>query len=288
MPAEPSHERRATYVAGPFAALAHVFTVETPDVELHRYVDTAFAGLATTTPAEHSYAVAQRPSDEGPIYELRRDGIAVHRTYRPETTIGALSWNINRAAFQSRRDLVVIHAAVAARDGHAVLLPAAMEAGKTTLVAGLVQRGLDYLSDEMAAVEPGSLTVHPYAKPLSVDAGSWTVLPGLAPVVGESVQPYTQLQWQVGAQTIRPDAVAGPAQPRWIVAPRYQPGASTRLEAVRPAEMVLLLAQQAFALDSDVLRTLASLVRATSCHRLVSGDLAGACNAVLQLLDEAD
>jgi hypothetical protein len=286
VPVEPPEERRPTYLAGPFAALGHTFTVTTFDVELHRYLAAAFAGLATAARPEHRYDLSERPSAEGPIYELRRDGIAVHRTHRPETTIGALSWNINRAAFQSRRDLVLVHAAVASRDGQALLLPAVMEAGKTTLVAGLVRRGLGYLSDEMAAVEPGTLTVHPYAKPLSVDAGSWTVLPSLAPLVGETVAPYTQLQWQVGAQTIRPDALAGPATPRWIIAPRYEPGAPTRVERVRPAEMVLLLAQQAFALDADVLRTIAELVKATSCHRLVSGDLASACDAVLQLLDE--
>jgi hypothetical protein len=285
VPAEPLEQRRPTFLAGPFAALAHVFTVATGQGELHDYITAAFAGLATTDRPDHRYELSERPSAEGPIYELRRDGETVHRTHRAETVVGALCWNLNRAALASRPDLVAVHAAVAARGDQALLLPAAMESGKTTLVAGLVARGLQYLTDEMAAVDPATLLVHPYPKPLSIDRGSWPALRVLAPKVGPLVQPYAALQWQVGAQTAHADAIGGPMRPRWIVSPRYVRGGATRITPMSRGAMCVRLAEQAFRLDPEVLRTLARLARTCDCYEIQMGDLDAACDAVLALLD---
>jgi hypothetical protein len=273
------------YVAGPFAGLGHSFDVLTSDTALHDYIASAFAGLTTTGPVAHHYEIRQLPSTEGTIHELHRDGAPVHRTLLPETTVGALSWSVNQAAVRSRPDLVIVHAAVATWGGSALLLPAAMEAGKTTLVAGLVLRGLGYLSDELAAIDPATLLVQPYPKPLTLERGSWPVLPALAPDVAQSVRPYTERQWQVGVQTIRPNAVADPARARWIVAPRYERGAATRLEPMGRSEMLKTLTEQCFRLDAAGFRTLASVVGDSSCHRLVSGSLPRACEALLGLID---
>ena len=59
-----------------------------------------------------------------------------------------------------------------------------MESGKTTLTAGLVRAGFDYLSDEAVAFDWDTLDIVPYAKPLSID-GLVGAVPG--PRAGRSL-----------------------------------------------------------------------------------------------------
>ena len=62
---------------------------------------------------------------------------------------------------------VFVHAGVVGVGDRALVLPGKSFAGKTTLVAALVQAGTGYWSDEYAALDADGL-VHPYPKPLSI------------------------------------------------------------------------------------------------------------------------
>lgn len=64
-------------------------------------------------------------------------------------------------------ELTFAHAGVVAHNEKALILPGYSFAGKTTLVAALVQKGAVYYSDEFAVLDDRGL-VHPYAKPLSL------------------------------------------------------------------------------------------------------------------------
>lgn len=64
-------------------------------------------------------------------------------------------------------DHVFVHAGVVGVGERAIVLPGRSFAGKTTLVAALVQAGAEYWSDEYAVLDADGL-VHPYPKPLSV------------------------------------------------------------------------------------------------------------------------
>jgi hypothetical protein len=73
-----------------------------------------------------------------------------------------------------------------------------------------------------------------------------------------------------------------------VVAPRYERGAATAIEPLRAAEALSTLAQHAFHIERDGQRTLdvlARMVEASSCYRLVSGDVTEATNALLDLID---
>lgn len=63
---------------------------------------------------------------------------------------------------------LLIHAAVAERDGFGILLPAASGAGKSTLVAALVGEGWRFLSDEVAIVSFDEWQVWPHPRPISL------------------------------------------------------------------------------------------------------------------------
>lgn len=61
-----------------------------------------------------------------------------------------------------RSDLFVIHAAALERNGGVIMLVAESGTGKSTTAWALLHHGFAYLSDELAAIDPHTLKVHPY------------------------------------------------------------------------------------------------------------------------------
>jgi hypothetical protein len=61
-----------------------------------------------------------------------------------------------------RRELYFLHAASLSLAGQGLLIVAASGRGKSTTAWALLHHGFDYLSDELAPVDLGSLRVQPY------------------------------------------------------------------------------------------------------------------------------
>jgi len=59
----------------------------------------------------------------------------------------------------------LFHAAALAWQGRGLLLPGKISAGKTTLTAWLLSRGLDYLTDELVFIPQGTVAVRGLARP---------------------------------------------------------------------------------------------------------------------------
>lgn len=268
-----------------FRALDHDFAVETSDPALGQYLDTVFGSLAAPGSAAARYAIVEHEA----AVTLAFEDEVLTTTPDPTHAVALLLWHVNQQAVGTSTGLVRLHAAGAARGGRAVVLPAPMEYGKTTLVAGLVKAGLDYLSDEVVALDPATLSIRPYPKALSVDPGSWAVLSEFRPIVEPAAARFVPGQWQVPPGAIRPQAVASGAKPAIVVAPRYRPGEPTRLVPVGRAEMVVELVASTFAFDREPARNLPTLGRLASearCYRLSVADLDEACDLVLRALDD--
>ncbi len=210
---------------------------------------------------------------------------------RPATLLGRLVWAINRQVIDGTTDRLLLHAGAVEIDGVGVLLPADMEAGKTTLVTGLLDRGAGYLTDEAASVtaRDQDLIVEGYAKPLSIDPGSWEVLahhePGLEPDLAD----YFASQWQVSAARV--GRVVRQAPLGVVVFRRFEAGTPTRLERLGPAAAVQRAVTCTFVTDTDHLpvvrlRELAGMVERVPVYELVGGDLDAACDEVLGLVAE--
>lgn len=71
---------------------------------------------------------------------------------------------------QASPQFAFVHAGSVGWRGHAIIVPGAPMAGKTTLVIELVRAGALYLSDEYAVLDSGGL-VHPYARRLGIRNG---------------------------------------------------------------------------------------------------------------------
>ena len=183
----------------------------------------------------------------------------------PGPLVDLLVTQATMAFLAANRGSLLLHSgAVAADDGRSVLVCGRSGAGKTTLTAALARRGLAYLSDESVGVDPASLTVTPWRKPLTVKPGSQGVLAELAPDAPDQL--LTAPAWQV-----EPRALGGLPLPAaqlhttLIVLPSFDP-ALDRVDVapVTPARAALALGQNSSALAAVRPRPLAALAALVS------------------------
>ncbi len=162
-------------------------------------------------------------------------------------------------------DHVFVHAGVVGVGEHAIVLPGRSFAGKTTLVAALVQTGAEYWSDEYAVLDREGL-VHPYPKPLSVRIGDTRET---------EEQPVESLGGRAGDRPL-PIAV--------IAFTRYRPGAVWALRPCTAGEGAVKLLEHSVAARSRPEEVLAAVRRAASGAVVLEGDRGEADRAAAALL----
>jgi len=202
--------------------------------------------------------------------------------------VSTLAHGLTRSMIDEAEALRV-HAGGVARHGAAVVLPAAMESGKSTLTAGLVRAGFSYFTDEAVMLDWETLAVIPFPKPISLDPGSWPLFPELEP---DAPLPsgFKQDQWHIPPDAIRPGAVGASCPVRYVVFPKYTEGATTQLIPLRRAEATVEFAKNTFRFNEQPRRsldTLAAVVSEAECYRLDVGDLEGAVALVSELVEDA-
>ena len=284
-------DRAWAHVSGPFAALGHSFQIRTTDRELGGYLDSVFRDLSTgdgADPATTYTLVTDAPAPW--VFALFVNAEQRAESQDPLYVLRYLIWHVNRQAVERTADHVILHAGGVARDGVACVLAAASECGKTTLAAGLVRRGFDYITDEAVAISPSTLMVSPFPKPLSLDRGSWRVLPDLEPDLIPLLRRFPPEQWQVPATAIRRDALSGVVAPKVVITPCYKEGAETELSPLSRADMLIRLTELTFDFRTQLQRNLSVLravVAGSVCYQLTVGDLEEACSLVELALERA-
>jgi hypothetical protein len=226
------------------------------------------------------------------------DGQHLVRADSRAHAVAWLLWHISQAAIEASGEYLLIHAAAVEAPSGAVVLPAAPDAGKTTLTAALIRAGFDYLTDEVVAVSAESERVLPFPRPLTLEHGSLAALVDLDPAASSwaadpdvtaisSPEDGAAEWWHVPAAGIRPRPFGGPSSPKVVVFPRYQRGVPTRLEPIGDGEAVLELATNTFNLDRHGGQGLALLARVAdrcSCFRLAVSELDEACRLLLAVV----
>lgn len=272
----------------PCRALDFDFVVEVESADLCAYLVDIFGGFPGPREVGHLHTYSIRRTDGSPVQiEVSLDGEVIDRFITTSAALAFLLWHLNRRAVAASSRFVLVHAGAVARRGPAIVLPAPMEAGKSTLVAGLLRAGFSYLTDEAAAIDPVNGRVTPYPKPVHLDYGSWPLFPDLAPAADDRRQPLIRAQWHVppgrfGARVS--DTVALGA----VVFPRYERGVTTALTPMSGADALVGLIANSFNFGlhgAQGLAGLASVLEGTRCFRLAVGDLDTACQA-LSALDE--
>jgi len=195
-------------------------------------------------------------------------------------------WDVYDRAFREARGRIVLHAGLVSSRGRGVLMPGLPDAGKTTLVAGLVRAGFAYLSDEAAVFDPRTGRFHAFPRPLGMEVSTLELFPGLERRLPPELRQSDRMTRHVPATAIRPRSIGSSCRLRFVVVPEYRAGADTTLTPVGRAETLVLLSGSAFAPErfaTQGLRPMAGALAKADCYRLRAGGLEDAVGAVTSL-----
>jgi hypothetical protein len=252
--------------------------VHSDDPSLLALVDALFAPARVDRSADHALIVGRVRVGADDGWVAAADGGVLVRTTAPGVAFRHVVYEANQMAIDATTAPVRLHAGAVDRGGRAIALVGPMGAGKSTLAAGLVVRGAEYLTDEVVAIDDLG-RVRPYAKPCSLGEPPPTLaVPPWSPPAG--AVPY------LGGSGLVPASVLGrvadaPVGLGAVVLTSYRRDAPTSITELAPADALVDVAAHAFGLsDPGALGALYDAIRAVPCFRLVSGDLAGACDAI--------
>jgi hypothetical protein len=265
--------------------LSHTFRVETDDVRLAVFLDRLLAPFRLVRAGDAPiYAL----STSGPTtFSVVFGGELLEEDVPLPSAVSYFLWHVNRRVVEDSPELLV-HGGAVTEKGLAVLLPAPPDSGKSTLVAGLVDAGFGYMSDEMVPLGGRAGLVDPYPKPLWLDRPAVEAVPGLLDRIPADDLPFMGRHWHVAPDAIRAEAISGPATAGLVIFPAYRPGGATRLEAVTRGAALADLVRNSFnfpRFGHAGLVALRDLVAGCSCYVLEIADLREAVEAVAGALD---
>lgn len=204
-----------------------------------------------------------------------------------------LEWGLNWSIAASCQQWLTIHAASLERDGHAVVLPAPPGSGKSTLCAALALRTWRLLSDELTLLDPTTGLLHALARPINLKNASIDLIGKFAPGCSWGPEVYDTAKGRVTHLCPPVESVVRmrePAEPRWIVFPRYEAGAAPDMRPRGKAQTFLHFAQNAFnygPLGDRAFNATGDLVDRCDCYDFVYSQLDDALTAFDELLATA-
>lgn len=160
-----------------------------------------------------------------------------------------LEWGLNWCISTHANHLLIIHAAVVEKNGFVAILPAPPGSGKSTLCAGLVLAGWRLLSDELTLIDPATGLVHPLARPVSLKNQSIQVIRDFSSEARIGAASHDTAKGTVAHLGPPLESVLRqhePAQPGWVIFPKWQRDAKAMLTPRSQAQTFIYLAQNAF------------------------------------------
>jgi energy-coupling factor transporter ATP-binding protein EcfA2 len=281
LPTDHLDRRRWVWRGGPYELLEARVALRCEHPDLGTFLQTLLSSYPTA-PSDPSARLDILDWDGTWVSYL--DGARASTAPDVRAMARTLVWYTNALALQTPSLRVHVHAAVASLDGRAVLLPGRPGAGKTTLVTALALAGFQYLSDEVAAVDPSGHTVHPYPRPIALELAAGPLLPPLPRLWPAGADLVDDLHLVVPSW-LGADVVGGPATPVVLVFPHVAPGVRTELVAMTRANALVELLPHVLDRGGGDRRSfgiLAGLVRSVTCWRL---DLDGVRSAATQITE---
>ena len=195
-----------------------------------------------------------------------------------------------------REGLYAVHAGAAAGPRGAVIVAGRSGQGKSTLVLGLVRRGLALLSDELALLDPRAGLVRAYPRAVHVRPTTIRLIPELAALEG---RPRYELgggsEWSVPAAevaTLLSSRVTDAAPPAAVVllGGTPDPTAAPTIRDELPAVATLELLRSTWATSADFAGTLEAvggMLSGVPCVRLSVGEFDRTIDTLLAHLERA-
>lgn len=187
-------------------------------------------------------AVLEQETSQGKRFFCYENGICTEGGLTRNQVVPYLVYKLFEHRMAGLQDRLLFHAAVVAKEGQAVLLPAQSGSGKSTLSAALAASGWTYLSDELALVNPETRCVEPFALPIGLKDKSMDALAAFIPAV-EELPRHIRMDG-IAVRYHRPAEIQpkGCLPIRALVYPQYSHDAATRLAELPPLDSLALLA----------------------------------------------
>ena len=213
-----------------------------------------------------------------------RDDVLIAREEKTAGARAILLQEMTRACDPARDVRAILHAGACGTDTRAVLLAGASQAGKSTLCAALMARGLRCYGDDSAVLH-GDFQVAGMPFPLTLRKSSWPILESL--IRREQLRIHTRYGVEVGYLDSNLPAGASPAAPvEALLFVEYQPHAAAVMKPLPVFETLLRLRGSGFWIEhtrADIARFLEWLTRLPR-FSLTYSRLDEAADAVADLL----
>lgn len=183
-----------------------------------------------------------------------------------------LEWAMNWCISTQAHQYLTLHAAVIERNGCAAIMPAPPGSGKSTLCAGLVNRGWRLLSDELTLISLADRSLTPLGRPVSLKNQSLDVIRQFAPEAVMNQVTHDTSKGSVSHMKVPTEHVrrlGEGARPRWVIFPKYVAGACAELTARYKANSMLELGRNSFnytVLGLTGFDMLADVITASDCY----------------------
>ena len=190
--------------------------------------------------------------------------------------------------------IYAIHAGAVVYKGAALIIAGRSGQGKTTLVLGLLRRGLGLLSDEFAIADSAQPLILPYRRSLHIRPGTPELIPELAFLRDQPQQRLGGgIEWSLAPDQLAralPGGLASAAPPRYVLLldgpPR--PQADPALVPIPAAVATIELLRGTWAASVDFAGGLARIGRlldGVACARLRAGALEPTLDMLMQWLE---
>lgn len=183
-----------------------------------------------------------------------------------------LEWAMNWCISTQAHHFLTLHAAVIERNGCAVIMPAPPGSGKSTLCAGLVNRGWRLLSDELTLISLSDMLITPLGRPVSLKNQSLKVISTFTPGVVMNQVTHDTSKGSVSHMKVPTEHVMRlqeKAKPRWVIFPKYVPDARPMLTARSKANSMLELGRNSFnytVLGLTGFELLSEIITSSDCY----------------------
>lgn len=225
--------------------------------------------------------------DQG--YTITDGNQIIYRSSNYRYILEYLEYEIYSLLIDRLSNRYLIHAGAVAHRDRVILLPAKSGGGKTTLIAGLLKNGFRYLTDEIAVIDPQTLEVYPFPKPLNVKIGSLSLFADFGPemqLIGKNGQSVEKSIHHVLVNSSFIHAMDKPLPVRDIIFVQYDPQAECRLTPVSRANAIFEMARCSFnqyRFKEKGIEILDSLVRGCQCYHLKFSQASNAVHLIKEL-----
>jgi len=171
-----------------------------------------------------------------------------------------------------------LHAACAAREGRAVIMPAASGCGKSTLTCWLARHGFRYMSDESTFIPLQSIDCFGFTRPAHIKGESREIFKDIASddILEFEGPADPNLQWLVSPSVLNPLEKSAPVPVKAIIFPTFQSGSRLQSEQLSAANTVFEVARclvNARNLPENGFLEMQRLAKAVPAWQIVYGDL---------------